>query len=1139
MGAPATRSRPMREWVTLVALVVIGLQCKGAESVIAPPPAATSKLAFVRTPIRSLAGRPLDSIIVQTVDAQGAPVATSGAVITIAIRAVSGVAPSLVGSLSATSVNGVASFAGLAIAGPGAGLTLVATAAGFTPATSTPFQIDASPVAIDSSSVPLAGDSAGRAAGTYVFQASPTTPVADSGSVIVGAEKGGFIRRVVRAQRAGNTITYETVQANLDEVMQNDSVSVRLNNPDAATFRSDLPGLSGSNGSYVLTNTVLTGTAADGVVLSNAAIQVTPTIDFSAVWGVYAAKSVHLSVATELAFSASVQVSVPGRRELSGTLPLGTLQIPFSILVGSVRVPAAFVIPITLEWTLNAAGQGAMQLGWTSSGRTTVGADWSKTGGFTPIRAATFNISPQFPSPSVLANVATQLALRTTPRLVIAGVSAGELRAQPLAEGSALADLPANRWTTTCRSAVQLAIGLNPGILGQGIGEFANSATLVESDSPGCARTGFITTPRIAFSAPSVSFTAPGGGANPSTQNVQVTNGGTGTLSALSVGTVAYGAGQPGGWLNASLNGATAPAALVLAATTGTRPVGTYTATVPVVSAASGVTNSPQNVSVTFVVTTPPAPVISLSSSALAFAAVAGTGNPASQKVVITNGGTGTLSAVSIDPPLYGPGQPIGWLVATLSGPTAPDTVTLAATTGTLPAGTYTATMAVKSAAGGVTNSPQTISISFTVAAAPAPTIALSSSSLTFAATAGGASPAAQQVSVTNSGTGTLSDVAVDPPVYGAGQPTGWIAVSLSGPTAPNSATFTATTGALAAGTYNATVSVKSSASGVTNSPQTVSVTFTVAAAPAPTIALSSSALSFSATAGAGNPATQTVTITNSGTGTLTDVSLDPPVYAAGQPVGWLGAILSGPAAPNSVTFTASTGALAAGTYSASVAVKSSASGVTNSPRTVDVTFTVAAAPAPAIALSASALTFGATAGGGNPPAQSVTITNGGTGTLSDLALDPPLYGIGQPTGWLATSLAGSTAPSSATFTPSTGALAAGTYTATVAVKSSAAGVTNSPQPVSVTFTVTAPAPSVTLTGSQFVPPSIVVAPGATVDFTNLDGFSHNVTFADAGITSVPNFSSGTRAVTMPVAVGTYTYRCTLHAGMTGSVKVE
>jgi plastocyanin len=648
--------------------------------------------------------------------------------------------------------------------------------------------------------------------------------------------------------------------------------------------------------------------------------------------------------------------------------------------------------------------------------------------------------------------------------------------------------------------------------------------------------------PTIVLSPTSLSFAATSGGSSPAAQSVNVTNGGTGTLSGLSLDAVAHGSGQPTGWLSATLSGTTAPATITLNATTGSLAAGTYTATLAVRSSATGVTNSPQTISITFTVAAaPPAPTIALSATSVSFSATAGGAAPAAQTVNVTNAGTGTLSQLTIDPPSYTSGQPAGWLAASLSSMTAPTTLNLNATTGSLSAGTYTATIVVRSTASGVTNSPQTVTVTFTVAAAPpAPTIALSSTTASFAATAGGSDPASQTVTVNNSGTGTLSGLTLDAPAYNSGQPTGWLTASLSATTAPAVITLNASTGSLPAGTYTATVAVRSSATGVTNSPQTITVTFTVnAPAPAPTISLSTATIGFSATAGGSNPSGQTVSVSNSGTGTLSGLSLDPVAYGAGQPTGWLAAGISATTAPATITLNATTGSLVAGTYTATVTVRSSASGVTNSPQAISVTFTVAAPPpAPTIALSPTSLTFNATQGGSSPASQTVNVTNSGTGTLSGLSLDAPAYGSGQPTGWLAAALSGTTAPATVTVTSSTGALTAGTYTATIAVRSTATGVTNSPQSISVTFNVASPAPNVNLTGSAFVPPTLSVSPGATVSFTNLDGFAHNVTFTNPAITSVSNFSSGTRTVVMPMASGSYGYQCTLHSGMTGTITV-
>jgi hypothetical protein len=112
------------------------------------------------------------------------------------------------------------------------------------------------------------------------------------------------------------------------------------------------------------------------------------------------------------------------------------------------------------------------------------------------------------------------------------------------------------------------------------------------------------------------------------------------------------------------------------------------------------------------------------------------------------------------------------------------------------------------------------------------------------------------------------------------------------------------------------------------------------------------------------------------------------------------------------------------------------------------------AGSAPAIILSSATATFAASAGAASPAAQSVTISNGGTGTLSGLATGSIVYGSGQTGGWLAASLSGATAPATLTLTPTTGTLAAGTYTANVPVTATVSGVTNSPQSVNLTLTI-------------------------------------------------------------------------------------
>jgi len=149
-----------------------------------------------------------------------------------------------------------------------------------------------------------------------------------------------------------------------------------------------------------------------------------------------------------------------------------------------------------------------------------------------------------------------------------------------------------------------------------------------------------------------------------------------------------------------------------------------------------------------------------------------------------------------------------------------------------LPAGTsgnFTITVKATNIAGdGVPGNADTTDQDFALVAYNAngsvsttPTIGVSPTSLSFTATAGGANPANQTISITNTGGGTLNWTASDNQT--------WLTLSPASGTAPSTLTASVSTTGLAAGTYNATITI--TATGATNSPLSVPVTLTVNAA--------------------------------------------------------------------------------------------------------------------------------------------------------------------------------------------------------------------------------------------------------------------------------------------------------------------
>lgn len=149
-----------------------------------------------------------------------------------------------------------------------------------------------------------------------------------------------------------------------------------------------------------------------------------------------------------------------------------------------------------------------------------------------------------------------------------------------------------------------------------------------------------------------------------------------------------------------------------------------------------------------------------------------------------------------------------------------------------LPAGTsgsFTITVRATNIAGdGVTGNADTTDQDFALvvynantSAPTSPTIGVSPSSFSFTATVGGANPASQSLSITNTGAGTLN--------WTASSNQTWLSVSPTSGTAPSTATVSTNITGLAAGTYNGAITI--TATGATNTPLSVPVTLTVNAA--------------------------------------------------------------------------------------------------------------------------------------------------------------------------------------------------------------------------------------------------------------------------------------------------------------------
>ena len=332
-----------------------------------------------------------------------------------------------------------------------------------------------------------------------------------------------------------------------------------------------------------------------------------------------------------------------------------------------------------------------------------------------------------------------------------------------------------------------------------------------------------------------------------------------------------------------------------------------------------------------------------------------------------------------------------------------------------------------------------------------APSISLGAGSLSFTGTAGASNPASQAVSISNSGSGTLT--------WTASVTSGatWLSVSPQSGTAPSTITVSVNSAGLSAGVYTGSIAI--AATGATNTPQNIVVALTLSAPPGqPPTATTGTATSITATS-----ATLNSTVTSNGSSTSEYYQ-----YGTTTAYGSTSGTQNIGTAPSPVSFPFTIYNLTCNTVYHFRIVAQNSYGTSYGS---DASFTTSACQATAtISLSAGSLSFTGTAGASNPPSQAVSISNSGSGTLTWTAT------VASGNSWLSVAPQSGTAPSTITVSVNSAGLSAGMYTGSIAI--AATGATNTPQNVIVALTLSAPSVPATPTGLS---PGASSPPGTTV----------------------------------------------------------
>lgn len=199
-------------------------------------------------------------------------------------------------------------------------------------------------------------------------------------------------------------------------------------------------------------------------------------------------------------------------------------------------------------------------------------------------------------------------------------------------------------------------------------------------------------------------------------------------------------------------------------------------------------------------------------------------------------------------------------------------------------------------------------------------TLSSSTTTLTYSASYGGPSPAAQTMQLTAGGGGSLAWTALSN--------ASWLTVSPVRGITPASLQVSVSSFSLGGGTYNGTITLNSL--GATNSPQVINVSLTVVVPP-PSLVITPSSMSFVSTIGQTPPPTQSMAVANGGSGSFS--------YGASTDASWLSASPASGSTPGSITVSVNATGLSTGVYNGHVIV--TASGIANSPQSIPVSLEV------------------------------------------------------------------------------------------------------------------------------------------------------------------------------------------------------
>lgn len=207
----------------------------------------------------------------------------------------------------------------------------------------------------------------------FEFSCDPALSGIEIGSIVVGTDGGGYLRRVVAMEIDGPIITAVTEPASLNEAVIQGDMHVSMGESERALID--------------LGNTTLYGDELFGSFtlfrLQEASLDITPLLDIDGHWGDGRIETFEMDASLRLAGALSVLLSTTNGLRYADSFPVWEGSLPFSTAIGPLPVVGQLGIKTSIGYMVDAPGHmsatagGRGELGWETSHQYKADEGWT------------------------------------------------------------------------------------------------------------------------------------------------------------------------------------------------------------------------------------------------------------------------------------------------------------------------------------------------------------------------------------------------------------------------------------------------------------------------------------------------------------------------------------------------------------------------------------------------------------------------------------------------------------------------------------------------------------------------------------------------------------------------------------------